>query len=639
MSATFTDERPHPVRTIAIINQKGGCGKTTCSINLAAALAQEGQRTLLVDMDPQSHCALGLAVPETQIKYSSAELMRAGLDGSLAVDDVVWQIARFFDLIPSSMALAAIEAQLQHAPDKDRRLAQVLSTCQDKYDFCIIDCPPSIGLLTFNALRAATEVVVPVETGYFSMEGAKKQHRTIEMLARRAGHNVQFSILPTMYDVRTKLAREILAEIKRHFTGHLLPQVINFNAKLKEAASFGQPITEYDATSRGMQDFEELAQHLVANPPARPEPIEPEESVSETEDATNPALSRAAELVERARMLSQRTAEISQRLSTPAPAPSSSGSGATGGMAARPTTPPARPASPVTPTSPIASQPAPEPIISPDHMFGTRSASSSGSTPSTNSGAEAQRTAPAAPTNPQAAGSAAPGAAARGADRLSGIMSAAGLKPPVAPLPSYITELPQNTPQHPSLQDPSNPAAAGQPEAPAAKAPRTVEDYESGFYAPAAHKQQAVQPTEPNTSPSPTEANLPANGMFGTSGANSPSTLVPDTGLKAQIPENLDPRIADLYGVRKTSQGLLFVQPVNGAATMAIAGDFNGWNPQQTKLKINEEHNVWQAVIPVPPGRYRYRLVVDGKWVKDPYNLQVESNPFGELNNVVVVKA
>jgi len=627
------------VRTIAIINQKGGCGKTTCSINLAAALAQEGQRTLLVDMDPQSHCALGLAVPETQIKYSSAELMRAGLDGSLAVDDVVWQIARFFDLIPSSMALAAIEAQLQHAPDKDRRLAQVLSTCQDKYDFCIIDCPPSIGLLTFNALRAATEVVVPVETGYFSMEGAKKQHRTIEMLARRAGHNVQFSILPTMYDVRTKLAREILAEIKRHFTGHLLPQVINFNAKLKEAASFGQPITEYDATSRGMQDFEELAQHLVANPPAHPEPIEAADGQIE-EEAVNPALSRAAELVERARALSQRTAEISQRLSTPAtpgslpPGNGAPASSALGNATPGNSTPGAIPARPITPTS------QPEPIISPDHMFGTSSAPPAASAP--NGSAESHRTAPAAPATPQQApGSANGGAAARGADRLSGIMTAAGLKPPVAPLPSYITEVPQNTPpQSPGPQDPNTQATSisATSQAPAAaKAPRAVEDYESGFYAPAAHKQLAPQPVDPSASTA--QANMPANGMIGTSSASNQSTLIPDSGLKAQIPENLDPRIADLYGVRKTSQGLLFVQPINGAATMAIAGDFNGWNPQQTKLKINEEHNVWQAIIPVPPGRYRYRLVVDGKWVKDPYNLQVESNPFGELNNVVVVKA
>lgn len=321
------------MRTIAIINQKGGCGKTTTSINLAAVLALRGHRTLLVDMDPQSHCALGLAVPESQIQQSTADLLRHGLDGSLSVDDVTWQISRGLDLAPSTMSLAAIEQQLAGAPDKDRRLVQVLSTVQDRYDFCIIDCPPSIGLLTFNALRAADEVLIPVETGFFAMQGSVKQEQTIDMLVRRVGHKVRFKVLPTMYDVRTKLAREILGELKRHFGERVLPLVINFNSKLKEAASFGQPITEYDAASRGMQDFEALAQWLMANPPAPPVSFEPQEAALDqaTVDdaaephpvaaapatvgrATHPAMSRAAELVERARALSARTADLSARL-------------------------------------------------------------------------------------------------------------------------------------------------------------------------------------------------------------------------------------------------------------------------------------------------------------------------------------
>ncbi len=149
------------MRTIAIINQKGGCGKTTASINLAATLAAKGQRTLLVDMDPQSHCAMGLAVPEAQLDRSIADLLRVGLDGSLGVADITWQISRHLDLAPSTIALAGIEQQLAGASDKDRRLVQVLSTAANRYDFCIVDCPPSIGLLTFNALRAADEVAHP----------------------------------------------------------------------------------------------------------------------------------------------------------------------------------------------------------------------------------------------------------------------------------------------------------------------------------------------------------------------------------------------------------------------------------------------------------------------------------------------
>lgn len=428
------------MRTIAIINQKGGCGKTTCSINLAATIAAKGLRTLLVDMDPQGHCAMGLAVPDAQIERSMGDILRAGLDGSLSMADVVWQISRHFDLAPSGIELAGVEQQLATAPDRDRRLVQVLSTVQDKYDFVIIDCPPSIGLLTFNALRAADEVLVPVETGYFSLQGSIKQHQTIEMLARRAGHRVRFKVLATMYDVRTKLAREILSELKKHFGDELLPVVINFNSKLKEAASFGQPITEYDGASRGMQDFERLANWLTANPPVR----EPQVEVAEEQVTRNPAMSRAAELVERARALSARTAALASRL--------------------------------------------------------------------------------AADTDARAEGFS-----------------------PVAPVG------------------------------------------------------------------------------------------VKDDAFEGRPPLNVEEKLARLYGVRQTSQGLLFVFPGAIGRQVAIAGDFNGWDPDRTPMRRDENLGVWQACVNVPPGRYRYRLVLDGEWVQDPYNTYVESNPFGELNNVIEV--
>lgn len=437
------------MRTIAIINQKGGCGKTTCSINLAATLAAKGLRTLLVDMDPQSHCALGLAVPENQITAAMPDLLRAGLDGSISFPDITWQIARNFDLAPSTMALAGIEQLLTNASDRDRRLVQVLATVQDRYDFCIIDCPPSIGLLTFNALRSADEVLIPVETGFFSMQGSIKQEQTIQMLARRAGHRVRFKVLATMYDVRTKLAREILGELKKHFDDQLLPVVINFNSKLKEAASFGQPITEYDAASRGMQDFERLSVWLLENPP-EPRPIEEGESDEHEIEAapSNPALSRAAELVERAKALSVRTAALTARLTN-------------------------------------------------DEDF-----------------------------------------AAEGMTR---------------------------------------------------EAPTGVDDDE--------------QPAE--TAPA--------------------------------VEQPLGEKLERVYGVRPTAKGLLFVQPPNTARTLAIAADFNNWNPSQTPMNRDENLDVFQAVVPVPPGRYRYRLVVDGEWVQDPYNKTVETNPFGELNNVAEV--
>lgn len=540
------------MRTIAIINQKGGCGKTTTSINLAAVLALKGHRTLLVDMDPQSHCALGLAVPESQIERSTADLLQHGLDGTMSVQDVTWQISRGLDLAPSSMSLAMMEQQLATAPDKDRRLVQVLSTVQDKYDYCIIDCPPSIGLLTFNALRAADEVLIPVETGYFAMQGSVRQEKTIDLLVRRVGHRVRFRVLPTMYDVRTKLAREILAELKKHFGERVLPLVINFNSKLKEAASFGQPITEYDSASRGMQDFDELATWLVNNPPAAAVSLPPEtaeassvagalrsaasaEAPAEAGHAHewpsrreapvlgrgpavatvtpaasshgNPALSRAAELVERARALSAKTADLAERFKE-----------------------------------------------DPDH---------------------------------------------------------AAMRPPVAP------------------------PIAKRPPAPAAVL--------------ADHLTQTAQPVEVISAGSRPSAEAP-NG-----GATLVPTATPPAVNAAPPAESLEEKLAKLYGVRHTSRGVLFVQPAAtaggnpddaghanehvGDGNLAIAGDFNNWNPSQTPMTRDENLGVWRACVNVPPGRYRYRLVRNGQWVQDPFNRTVESNPFGELNNIIEIKA
>ncbi|MBI1338193.1 MAG: AAA family ATPase [Phycisphaera sp.] len=489
---TFKDERT-ALRTIAIINQKGGCGKTTVSINLSAVLAKLGHKTLLVDVDPQSHCSLGLAVPETQIDKSIGDMLMAGLNGTLAFPDIVWQIARNFDLAPSTMSLAGVEHELATVSDKDRRLVQVLSTVAADYDFCVIDCPPSIGLLTFNALRAAEEVIIPVETGYFALQGAVRQEATIEMLARRAGHHTRFRVLATMYDVRTKLAREILSEMRRHFADQLLPVVVNFNSKLKEAASFGQPITEYDAASRGMQDFDKLAAWLISNPPT-PASSSPDAPPATT---TNPAMTRAAELVERARALSARTAALSAKLASDPD------------MLAEPS------------------------LLPPMEVEESDDDKRDGK-----------------PT-PQAP----------------------------RPLEPVVSRLPSVSPR------PSDRASILEIESPT----------------------QRAHPAD--------ESDVDHH--------ESPGGTVTRT------------RASRLFGVRATSQGLLFVQPIGKAITMAIASEFNNWDPTQTPMKRDDELGVWQTCVAVPPGRYRYRIVVDGRWMQDPHNRYVESNPFGELNNIV----
>ena len=206
------------MRVVAIVNQKGGCGKTTTAINLAAVMARDGVRSLLVDMDPQSHCAAGLGVPDQRIERTIGDAMLAENPAALSVDEFVWEVGRNLHLAPSSVTLSLLEAPngpLTARFDRDRRLARVLAAWKDRFDWCVIDCPPTIGLLTFNALRAADLVIIPVETGYFSLKGAEKQIQTIEAVVGRFGRDIPFRLLPTLVNERRALSRDVVEALAR----------------------------------------------------------------------------------------------------------------------------------------------------------------------------------------------------------------------------------------------------------------------------------------------------------------------------------------------------------------------------------------------------------------------------------------
>jgi chromosome partitioning protein len=400
------------MRTVAIINQKGGCGKTTVSINLASALAAKGHRTLLVDMDPQSHCAVGLAVPEEQIEHSIYDvLIGMGRGEPMRINEILWQICDRFELAPSSIDLAAFEQQMTGIIDRENCLRKVLDGVREEYDYVVIDCPPSVGLLTFNALRAASDVVVPVEMGYFSLHGLSKQLETLTVLCRQCEQQINVMVLASMYDIRTKMAREILAELKKNFAGKMFKTVVNFNTKLKEAASLGQPISEYDPASKGFKDFLTLADELMG---------------------TDTKMHRA------------------------------------------------------------------ELVNSLQAKLGVISAS---------------------------------------AEELLATLS---------------------------------------PE----------------------QKKQVESPV---------------------------------------IEQTLDDKLAEFYGVHQINGKVVFCTLYPRAQSVKIAGDFNGWNPENTEMQKISENGKWQLHLPLEKGTYRYRLVVDGQWQQDPYNELTEMNPFGEMNSIMFV--
>ncbi len=254
------------MRTIAVVNQKGGCGKTTVSINLASALAELDKKVLLVDMDPQSHCAVGLAVPEQQIEQSIYDvLISRSRNEPIRLQEILWQINDRLELAPASIDLSAFEQQMSGIPEREGCLKEVLEAVKDEYDVVVIDCPPAVSLLTFNALMAATDVLVPVETGYFALHGLSKQLDTLSILCKRCSQKVNVRVLASMYDIRTKMAREILGELRAHFSDKMFSTIVNFNTKIKEAASFGQPISEYDPASKGQRDFCALAEEVLGS--------------------------------------------------------------------------------------------------------------------------------------------------------------------------------------------------------------------------------------------------------------------------------------------------------------------------------------------------------------------------------------
>jgi chromosome partitioning protein len=253
------------MRVIAIVNQKGGCGKTTTTVNLAGCLATDEHRVLVIDLDPQAHATLALGIDPDELDENLYEVL-AEPGGEQRLDEVVVNVGDNLDVGPSGIVLSALEQRLASEPVENRteRLSAALERIPEAYDYVLIDCPPSVGLLTFNALRAASEVIVPLETSHFAIHGVEKLLETVALLVERIGHDLVLRVLPTLYDGRTRFARETLARIRERFGDTCFDTVIRSNVKLREAAARGVPISRYARSANGALDYGALAVELEA---------------------------------------------------------------------------------------------------------------------------------------------------------------------------------------------------------------------------------------------------------------------------------------------------------------------------------------------------------------------------------------
>ncbi|MBU4252760.1 MAG: AAA family ATPase [Candidatus Omnitrophica bacterium] len=264
------------MRIITVSNQKGGCGKTTTSINLAAALATNNRKVLLIDLDPQAHATNGLDIKANLSIYN---VLSKITNKKCKLEEIIQNLGENFDIAPSNIVLSTLEQELSGEIGRESRLCDILKNFKNNYDYILIDCPPNLGILTINAIRAANEIIIPVEASRFSLEGVSQLTSIINLVAERLNHRVDFKILVANFDSRLQHSFIMLEKIKNDYKNKMFSNIIHVNVKLKEAQNAGLNILAYDKYCRGAKDYFSLSREIITQEDAplavqAPAPVE-----------------------------------------------------------------------------------------------------------------------------------------------------------------------------------------------------------------------------------------------------------------------------------------------------------------------------------------------------------------------------